>query len=148
MKDRIFLISYIFFNSFLNLGPNIYYYVDNFDNFTIMEKNYFDYTLLYNICLSFCQYAFIYSTSNKYNNIVNGLAIFLINLTILIFNISNVLLQPMLELTLEPISLLYSLNAAYYLLSEIILVAYIIVWCHYNKFNRVEYEKHIQLIDI
>ena len=135
--DRYFYIIYIFLNSFLNLVPNIYYYSVNYGNFTLMEKNYFDYVILYNICMSFSQYMLMYSIVYKYNTLFNALAIFIINLTILAFNAINTISQPDI--------IIYALNTIYYLFAIIILIVYFILWTKYNKFDRNELSEQMKL---
>jgi hypothetical protein len=140
MKDRIFFIIYVFLNSFLCLVPNIYYYVDNINNFTTTERAYYDYIILYSVCLSVCQYALMYSATNKYNILIHASIIFATNAAIFIFNIINIINQSTL--------VIYSINACYYLVSELILLIYFFVWCYYNRFNKKEYEKHMNLIEL
>lgn len=135
--DRYFYIIYIFLNSFLNLVPNIYYYSINYGNFTLMEKNYFDYVLLYNISMSFLQYMLMYSVANKYNTLLNSFSIFIINLTILAFNAINIISQPYM--------IIYALNTIYYLFAIIILIVYFILWPQYNKFDRNELSEQMKL---
>ena len=135
--DKYFYIIYIFLNSFLNLVPNIYYYSVNYGNYTLMEKNYFDYILLYNICLSFSQYMFMYSVINKYNALINSCAIFLINITMLAFNAINAISQNDI--------IIYSLNTGYYFFAIIILIGYFISWPIYNRFDKNEFTEQIKL---
>lgn len=134
--DKYFYVIYIFLNSFLNLVPNIYYYSVNHGNYTLMEKNYFDYVLLYNICLSFSQYIFMYSVINKYNALINACVIFLINITMLAFNAINAISQNDI--------IIYSLNTGYYFVAIIILIGYFIVWPMHNKFDRNEFTEQMK----
>lgn len=135
--DRYFYIVYIFLNSILNLVPNIYYYSVNYGNFTLIEKNYFDYVLLYNIGMSFSQYMLMYSIANKYNTLLNGCSIFFINLIMFAFNAINIISQPDM--------IIYALNTIYYLFAIIILIVYFILWPIYNKFDRNELTEQMKL---
>lgn len=134
--NRYFYVIYIFLNSFLNLVPNIYYFSINYGNFTLMEKNYFDYILLYNICLSFLQYMLIYSVINKYNALINSCAIFIINIIMFTFNAINAISQDNI--------IIYSLNTGYYIVAIIILIGYFITWLTHNTFDRYEFIEQIK----